>query len=161
MSGKSFLPGIRPVHADPSAWASSAATQRTPVLPAPVPKFLPSASVNPYQQPPVVMPPSFTTPYMTGGAPPTMFASGFPTPIGAFPPPMSVQPAGFYPGTVVPAFAAAATIHQEEDDTRKVGNDGTIAEQLFPPGRIADLDKATAVSKDRSLIGKLFYHLKL
>ena len=155
MSGKSFLPGIRPVHADPSAWASSTAAQRAPALPAPVPKFLPSASGMSYQQPPPVgMPPSYSTPYMTG-APPSMFAQGFAAPIGAFPTTMSIQPPGFYPGTTAPVFAAAATILREELDPRKVASDGTIAEQLFPPGRIADLDKSIAVANDRSLIGKI------
>ncbi len=155
MSGKSFLPGIRPVHANPSAWASATVAQSAPALPAPVPNILPTSSRMPYQPPPVVMQASFSTPYITGGAPPPMYAQGFPTPIGSFPTTMSVQPPGFYPGTTAPVFPSAATIQREELDTRKVSSDGTIPEQLFPPGRIADLDKSIAISNDRSLIGKI------
>ena len=178
MSGRGFLPGlIRPVHADAAAW-----NQTTPV-PAqfpqttPVPAQFPQTIPVPAQYPQTSIPP----PGMPGPSAPRymMPAPGmaFPTQLGPyppsymgtpgmnqtrFPPPVGAYPMGgphLFPGVVTPVSAAPlfkpVVVGDDDDfDDREISSDGTIAEQLFPPGRIADLDKAIAVSAEKSFIGK-------
>jgi len=161
MSGRGFLPGlIRPVHADPTAW-----TQTAPVpsalypqssIPAPV-----SALPNPSAAPNYMLPgPGMAYPTQIGSSypqtymgPPGLNPYRFPPPTGAFP--MGGPP--LFPAALAPAAAGSFSnpVEDDDDDDRQISSDGTIAEQLFPPGRIADLDKAITLSVENSFIGKL------
>jgi hypothetical protein len=62
-----------------------------------------------------------------------------------------------FPTALTPAAAASFSnpVEDDDDDDRQISSDGTIAEQLFPPGRIADLDKAITLSVENNFIGKL------
>ena len=157
MSQRSFLPGlIKPVHANPSAWSNAvnpepAQSKPLPVLPVQATASYPTPD---YQQP---LPTEFM-PFMS--VPPLQF----PPPLGVYPPFMGMQPPGFYlpPAAVAPAAPVVFKGSEEQDfAARQLSSDGTIEEQLFPPGRVADLEKTIATTPDKGLIGKIFIYTQL
>jgi hypothetical protein len=103
------------------------------------------------------------------GAPPPIktMPPNFPPPLGVYPPFMGMQPPGFYlppvaaPPVAVPPVAPVVFKGSEEQDfaARQVSSDGTIEEQLFPPGRVADLEKTIATTLDKGLIGNILFSL--
>jgi hypothetical protein len=100
-----------------------------------------------------------------GGVPPPLASSylGVPAPLASsyrgFPAsvPVDINPTLTQPPLFSSAIASKPA--DDEDDRHKVLSDGTIAEVLFPPGRIADLDRAIKANGEKAFLGKFQFKL--
>lgn len=119
----------------------------------------------PYADPSSLRPIPVPMPSSMGGVPPPLASSylGVPAPLASsyrgFPAsvPVDINPTLTQPLLFPSAIASKPA--DDEDDRHKVLSDGTIAEVLFPPGRIADLDRAIKANGEKAFLGKFQFKL--